>query len=77
MTGRMERVKEALRTREEICSLSDLYANALSNGRNDVSTLRSRGWVIECSWHKHGKDAHKHYRLVGEPAPEQRELIAV
>lgn len=69
MPGRMDRVKAALRSERELCSLSDLYAAALSNGRNDLSVLRrERGWGIDSWWtaHKDGP-AHCHYRLTRDP----------
>ena len=79
MNGRMDRVKAALRTYEELCSLSDLYAAALSNARNDISTLIKNGWDIEKAWMSHGVEAHRHYRLRHEPGvtptPIQRRLI--
>ena len=64
MTDRMERVKRLLRS-GEVCALRDFYGDALANGRNDVSTLRRRGWDIE-AWlvsHEAEAPAHKHYRL--------------
>ena len=67
---RMSRVMTLLRTREELCAMSDLYADALSNGRNDISTLIARGWHIERWWvkpHDSRQSAHKHYKLVSEP----------
>lgn len=68
---RVERVKQALR-RGEVCSLADLYGDFLSNGRNDVSELKKKGWIIEANWIAHGKTMqHKHYRLLREPKPEQ------
>lgn len=70
--GRMERVKAALRTREELCALNDLYAAALANGRNDIGTLdREFGWEIEKTWHTHGHTHHRHYRLVREGRTER------
>ena len=77
--GRMDRVKNLLRTREELCSMSDLYGNTLSNGRNDISTLcLKRGWVIKKWWTRHDGEAHVHYQLVkeGEIKPKQRALFA-
>lgn len=68
MTERMSRVQELLRTTAEICSMSDLYANALANGRNDIATLRSRGWVIDKHWTSHGVEAHVHYTLRSAPS---------
>ena len=69
MTGRMERVKAALRSSSELCSLDDLYANALANARNDIGTLRrERNWGIESWWTAHEEGpAHCHYRLVRDP----------
>ena len=64
----MDRVKAALRDQDELCSLDDLYGNYLANGRNDISTLRRRGWLIE-SWlvaHQEGP-VHKHYHLRRDP----------
>lgn len=67
MTGRMERVRTLLRTQRDLCSLSDLYGRSLSNGRNDISALKARGWVIESVWSAHDETgAHCHYRLVSE-----------
>lgn len=66
--GRMERVKAALRDKPELCALDDLYGNYLANGRNDISTLKRRGWLIE-SWlvaHQDGP-VHKHYRTKRDP----------
>lgn len=73
MTGRMERTKTLLRTHPELCALDDLYAEALSNARNDISTLcLKRGWVIKSWWtkgHRPGESSHCHYSLVSEPDP--------
>ena len=65
----MECMRALLRTRAEICSLASLYGDALSNGRNDVSTLRSRGWDGDADFaaHEAGHPAHCHYRLRAEP----------
>lgn len=79
VTGRLERVKTLLRTREELCALDDLYGAALANGRNDISTLcLKRGWVIK-KWNaSHDRETHKHYQLVreGEIKAKQMALIA-
>ena len=75
MRGRMERVKAALRSASELCSLDDLYGDALSNGRNDISTLKARGWLIDSRWTAHGDgETHKHYWLVRDP--EQLALLS-
>lgn len=78
MSERMERVKAALRTHEELCAMSDLYGAALSNGRNDISTLALRdGWQIKKWWTAHGSEApHKHYRLMAEAPAKQLVLGA-
>ncbi len=66
-TGRMQRVKAALRTRDELCAMSDLYAAALANGRNDLSTLeREFKWEIKKTWATHDQAHHRHYQLVRE-----------
>lgn len=73
--GRLDRVKRALR-RGVVCSIADLYGDFLANGRNDVSDLRKKGWDIEATWEQHGKTmAHKHYRLIKEPKPEQLAIV--
>jgi hypothetical protein len=76
MTGRMERVKAALR-KGEVCSFADLYSNFLSNGRNDISKLKREGWYIETTFTKHaaGGTSHCHYKLVREPKPEQLAIV--
>lgn len=83
MTGRMDRVKAALRS-GEVCALTDLYGDFLSNGRNDISKLKARGWGITAWWTAHEEGpAHKHYRLTLDPeqvtmfrVAEQPRLIA-
>lgn len=76
MRGRMERVKAALRAAPELCSLDDFYNSALSNGRNDISTLKERGWIIDSCWVRHGEgEAHCHYWLVTDP--EQMRLAGI
>jgi len=70
--------KRALRT-GEICSLVMLYGTAHSNSRNDISMLRSRGWLVE-SWlmrHTEEQSLHKHYVLVSEAPvrPVQMTLV--
>jgi hypothetical protein len=66
---RMERVQHTLKTVDDVCSLADLYANALSNGRNDISELRRRGWIIDKYPTSHGDGPnHTHYRLVSAPS---------
>jgi hypothetical protein len=68
----MERVRTALRTKAELCSLSDLYGDALANGRNDISTLsREFGWDIRTSRTAHGQQSHVHYQLVREGRTER------
>jgi hypothetical protein len=78
VTGRMERVRQLLRTRDEICSLAALYGDALANGRNDISTLRRAGWEIVCAYrlHEPGAPAHTHYRLVREGRRARPERVA-
>ena len=75
MTGRMNKVKTILRTHEEVCSLNDLYREALSNARNDISTLAIRdGWQIKKWWTQHGDDAHVHYQLIKEGPVKAKQL---
>lgn len=64
MSDRIERVKTKLRS-GEVCALRDFYGDALANGRNDIGTLRRRGWDIEAWLARHDAEApqHKHYRL--------------
>ena len=68
MTGRLARVKAALRS-GEVCALADLYGDFLANGRNDLSMLRrERGWGIDSWWTVHEEGpAHCHYRLTDDP----------
>lgn len=77
MTGRLTRVKAALRN-GEVCALADLYGDFLSNGRNDLSTLRrERGWGIDSWWTAHNEGpSHKHYALRFDPEMVQARLIA-
>lgn len=72
----MARIIQALRE-AEICSVSDLYANYLPNGRNEISLLiRRYGWVIEKTRHQHpGGTSHLHYRRIAEGPPKQLELV--
>ena len=58
MTGRMERVKAVLRT----------YGSALSNGRNDISTLKRHGWL--------DGEAHKRYWLISDPEHPRLGVVA-
>ncbi len=85
MNDRKARVIQALRTHLELCSLSDLYPEALGNGRNDVSNLIKEHWHIDRTWQNHGRGAHKHYALVHEgdrkcavcdPSPKQLSWVA-
>lgn len=82
MNGRLERTKATLRSNPEVCSLSDFYGNYLSNARNDVGTLKRRGWVIESRWTAHGDtSAHCHYSLLfdgerKEQRPTQMSWVA-
>lgn len=64
MKDRKPRVIAALRSHDELCSLSDLYPEALSNARNDISSLIREHWHIDKTWESHGRGAHRHYRLV-------------
>ena len=56
------------------------YARAMPTFAQRISLdLRPRGYVIEsriCREHNHDSTIHE-YRLLREPDPEQRELIAV
>jgi len=74
----MERVRAALRTKTELCSLSDLYGDALANGRNDLSELRRVfGWEIRTTRASHGAQSHVHYQLIREGRSERAPRQAV
>lgn len=80
VSGRLARTKHALRTKTELCSLVDLYGDALANGRNDISHLiRKRGWGIAKRDVRHeGGEWHTHYALTydAETQPKQLALIS-
>jgi len=68
----MDKVKKALRA-GEVCSFADLYSNFLSNGRNDISELKRKGWEISSFWTAHaaGGSSHCHYKLIREPVDKE------
>lgn len=68
------------RSRGEWCCGSDWYRNFTPTYSQRISIdLRPRGYVIEsevCKDHEHKSSIHR-YRLLREPDPEQRALIAI
>ncbi len=73
MNGRIERVKAALRTRDELCAIEEVYAGVAWNARNDISRLQLRDqWQIASWWEDHGRGRHKHYQLITEGRPKTK-----